>query len=604
MIISIPVVPSIGGIMSDDENDSVKMAECGACRTVIPLNSKECPECQTKFSGVSEEALGECGACNKLVPLDSTRCPECGVVFVADDVVDILRKWVNDTGVNIRKLFDRFDENSDGMIDSGELKRGLLSLNLADLPLSQIDRLIKEIDKDENGLIDLDEFETILTGNHVHATDEEEESDEEHVEDEMEEDNDPSDDVPEEVEGINEEEIDEEEIDEEESNDDESDELTEEALSTDEELVEDEDGIESEMDEEEFELEDEEVDLEIKSPLHALADMMDEHEISAQRLFNDLDKDGNGQISLTELVTVINEKYSDVIDIDEVEGIMNKMDTDGDGMIDLIEFTESMESVEEEEENNFPTPMQRRMMSKSWNDAVWPLIHTGFGILIALLLVNALFGPVDGSGGMVEYSAKDPSTIFKGDDNIRITEGMVYACDPAYQKGECANSLTPFSGESSSMPKGFYLDGIIFTVLGIAGLLGSLITHLAIVPSWRARARAMKEVNTDKEDAEQNDSDEDESDTDNDEDEPVGEEESYDEDESYDEEEDIDDEDRGEDAEGDDAIDIGSHVGLTFDDEEVFGTIIEFDDDEGTVTIKEDGSGDEVTGYQEDMFVE
>ena len=590
MIISIPVVPSIGGLMSDDENDSVKMAECGACRTVIPLDSKECPECQTKFSGVSEEALGECGACNKLVPLDSTRCPECGVVFVADDVVDILRKWVNDTGVNIRKLFDRFDENSDGMIDSGELKRGLLSLNLADLPLSQIERLIKEIDKDENGLIDLDEFETILTGDHAHATEEQEESDELHVEVEIEEDDDSSDDVPEEVEDVNDEE----------SNDDESNELTEEVLSTEEELAEVEDDIESEMDEEEFELEDEEVDSEIKSPLHALADMMDEHEISAQRLFNDLDKDGNGQISLTELVTVINEKYSDIINIDEVEGIMNKMDTDGDGMIDLIEFTESMESVEEEEEKNFPTPMQRRMMSKSWNDAVWPLIHTGFGILVVLLLVNALFGPVDGTGGMVEYSAKDSSTIFNDENNVRITEGMVYACDPAYQKGECANSLTPFSGESSSMPKGFYLDGIIFIVLGIAGLLGSLITHLAIVPSWRARARAMKEVNADKEDAEQDDSqddsEEDESDTGIDDNESVEDDESDDEDESHEEEND--------DEEEDDAIDIGSHVGLTFDDEEVFGTIIEFDDEEGTVTIKEDGTGDEVTGYQEDMFVE
>ena len=53
-----------------------------------------------------------------------------------------------------------------------------------------------------------------------------------------------------------------------------------------------------------------------------------------------------------------------------------------------------------------------------------------------------------------------------------------------------------------------------------------------------------------------------------------------------------------------DSVDIGSHVGLTFDDEEVFGTIIEFDDDEGTVTIKEDGTGDEVTGYQDDMFIE
>ena len=58
------------------------------------------------------------------------------------------------------------------------------------------------------------------------------------------------------------------------------------------------------------------------------------------------------------------------------------------------------------------------------------------------------------------------------------------------------------------------------------------------------------------------------------------------------------------DDEGDDEIDIGSHIGMTLDDEEVFGVIIEFDDEEETVTIKEDGSGDLVTGYQEDMFLE
>ena len=56
--------------------------------------------------------------------------------------------------------------------------------------------------------------------------------------------------------------------------------------------------------------------------------------------------------------------------------------------------------------------------------------------------------------------------------------------------------------------------------------------------------------------------------------------------------------------EGDGEIDIGSHIGLSLDDEEVFGTIIEFDDDDETVTIEEDETGDIITGYQEDMFVE
>ena len=74
-----------------DENEEVAMAECGSCRAVIPLDSKECPECGISFSGVSNESLGECGACKALVPIDSKSCPECGVYFVADDVVDVLQ---------------------------------------------------------------------------------------------------------------------------------------------------------------------------------------------------------------------------------------------------------------------------------------------------------------------------------------------------------------------------------------------------------------------------------------------------------------------------------------------------------------------------------
>ena len=74
-------------------------------------------------------------------------------------------------------------------------------------------------------------------------------------------------------------------------------------------------------------------------------------------------------------------------------------------------------------------------------------------------------------------------------------------------------------------------------------------------------------------------------------------------DEEFIEEDDDEDDDVDEEMD-DDAIDVGSHIGLTFEDEEVFGTILEFDDDEGTVTIEEDGTGDLVTGYQEDMFIE
>ena len=145
-----------------DENQEVAMAECGSCRAIVPVDSTECPECGVSFSGISDEALGECGNCNSLVPLDSTKCPECGVVFVADDVVDILRSWMADNKMNVKNLFGRFDTNNDNMIDSDELKQGLLSLNLADLPPSQVERLVEAIDEDGDSLIDLEDFKPSL----------------------------------------------------------------------------------------------------------------------------------------------------------------------------------------------------------------------------------------------------------------------------------------------------------------------------------------------------------------------------------------------------------------------------------------------------------
>ena len=610
--------------MTDEENEQVAMAECGACRAVIPLDSSECPECGTNFTGVSEEALGECGACHALVPLDSTQCPECGVLFVADKVIDILRQWIADTGINIRKLFDKFDENSDGTIDSEELKAGLLSLNLADLPPSQVDRLVAEIDADENGVIDLDEFDQILMGGTdespsesasevVEAPAEEVTSDEESSaeEDETDEDSSAAEDG---TEG---------DVDDETPNDEEEESAETESVDDDrasEEEAESEDG-EVGIDDEDFDLEDEETVEEAYGahedaeedkphPLLALAEMMDEHDISAQRLFNELDADGNGQISMTELTSMLSEKYGDVLDVEDVAAIMAGVDDDGDGLIDITEFIGSMEELDDHEEaveahepeKEFPTVWQKRMMSKSWNDSVWPILHVGFGLLIAVFLANAMFGIVDGSGGNIAYEPNDSGLIPSGD----IEAGDIYPCDEKYQNDGCRNSLTPFAGSngSLSMPMGFYWDGILLMVLSTVGLGASLFLHLVRVPGWRARVKAMKEFDEDKAEA----ADSVESDDDDDEQFSEDSDEIQDDDEELDEDIEADDEaeDVGEedDDEEEDAIDIGSHIGLVFDDEEVFGTIVEFDDEEETVTIEEDGTGDLVTGYQEDMFIE
>ena len=62
--------------------EDIPMAQCGACDSIIPLDSESCPECGVRFGGVTDQELGECGACQSIIPADSTSCPNCGAVFV------------------------------------------------------------------------------------------------------------------------------------------------------------------------------------------------------------------------------------------------------------------------------------------------------------------------------------------------------------------------------------------------------------------------------------------------------------------------------------------------------------------------------------------
>ena len=634
--------------MTETVNDEISMAECGNCRAVIASDSSECSECKIKFSGISDDALGECGACGTLVPLESTSCKKCGVIFVADDVMDVLRKWLSNTGLSIAALFDKFDTNGDGMIDSDELREGLLNLNLADLPPSQVERLIEQIDIDGNGEIDLMELEQSVTGaEYTPSANEKEEKEEE------------------------------EEISEVETG--ENDEVEE----TEEEVDDDDSGDSEEEVEDDSEESIVEFDLKQHKPddiLELLISIMDEQEANPAEIFHVLDEDGDKVISSEEFSNTIKELLEDE-DISEssIADFIASLDTDKDGNIDMIEFISAIESQEDEEDEEdkeedsnysektpkeFPSPMQSAMMSKKWNDIWWPLIHAAFFAFILIWVVNGLGLIVDGSGGPVALETS------YGMGNGDMSEGDIYPCDKAIQVDKCANSLTPFSGESSSMPKGFYADGIFFMLLGAMGMVGSMFTHLVLAKGWRARVKAMKEVESDTEDAKEASEDEGDSnldeammnlckaiisnemtireafesiDTDGngringpelqaglktlagdelsaseivaiiealDEDgdgtldpmELVKALESLDMDLTVDhpaEQSDDDDDD-----DDDDDIDVGSHIGLTIDKEEFFGTIIEFDDEDELVTIKEDGTGDEITGYQDDMFLE
>ena len=737
--------------MSDAEENDIPMAECGSCRAIIPLDSKECPECGISFSGVSDEALGECGACNSLVPLDSKSCPECGVYFVADEVLDVLRNWFNNTGIDAKVLFSKFDSDSDGSIDAGELRDGLLKLNLADLPPSQIDRLISEVDDDEDGVISLKELVAAINGEEslddeisvddnvkpniqysenvlqrvmekfdISDTDEfllfakqfdenkndylteaelksaaesyiaeqnviessdaiiaaDVDADESAVEvDDLDEDADEDVDVSDES---TEEELASED-EEDKSLSDEVDDSIEEDVETDNLDVQDEslnaedylgklfeaaihqdltiraifesmdlddDGV---IDGPELQsginkiageylspgeimsiislvdkdsdgrinalelidvIESMDVGLEgdrAKTPMAILVEYMDALDIDPGSFFKKLDTNGDGMINRAELTQAFSDHTNDEVTDESIAELIDMFDNDGNDSVDLLEFIETIESHEEVEHDEesalsrpkeFPSKLQKELMSKRWKDVVWPLIHTGFVFFIILWVVNGTLAPfVDGNGGTVPLDTDFGQTI--GDDGTLYVNGDPYPCDDTIQKGGCKNSLTPFAGEdgSLSMPAKFYWDGVMFIILGTIGLIGSLFTQFSLVPSWRARVKAMRENESEKEevmeaiaadvqddlvDHEADDADEgqgseiDESD-----------EESYDDDELE-----------------EDEIDIGSYIGLVLEDEEVFGTIIEFDDDEGLVTIEEDGTGDLVTGYQDDMFLE
>ena len=660
-----------------DENEEIAMAECGSCRAIVPVDSEKCPECGISFSGVSDDALGECGACNALVPLDSTKCPECGVVFVADDVIDILRTWMANNKMDVKTLFGRFDTNDDNMIDSGELKDGLLSLNLADLPPSQVDKLVAAIDEDGDSLIDLEELQTIIGGESLVEKDEDSEADddtpapieynenvlskimesneidnsdkdafiefamdfnddgnsylkkeelqaaatawnerlekdnseedesdsepeetvddglEEEVEDETEADH--QDDVVEAIESIEESEV----ADESEETED----VEEVDMDHPEEDIEEEDMVE----EEEEEIDDVSSDIAQRTTseiMEQLLDIIDEQDKSLANAFGDLDDDGNRLLTSSELVVKLNEMLPEGLSEAEADELLASMDADGDGNIDMVEFVNAIErhedgisSIEDEDAETvktFPSEWQSRFMSKKWHDVFWPLIHASFSIIIVGLLVNALFPIVDGNGGMVELDIRtdSPSTEWLMDDGTVVSEGDAYPCDPEIQEGECKNSLTPLAGKASSMPGGFYWDAILLMVLAGVGLIWSLYTHLILAPGWRARVKAMKDVDDERaevkeaiEETEQDDLENVEESDDNEttETEQV-------------EEEEV---DTGE----EEGLDIGSFVGLDIDGEEYYGTIIEFDDEEETVTIEEEESGDEIVGYQDEMFI-
>ena len=229
-------------------------------------------------------------------------------------------------------------------------------------------------------------------------------------------------------------------------------------------------------------------------------------------------------------------------------------------------------------------------MGKKANDIFYPIAYFLMVTFIGIWVVNGVGLIVDGSGGPVLYEGDggvwdhcgtEVGDTLGDDCSGYAVDGDVYPCHITLDDNKCQNSYTPFSGknDADSMPAGFYTDGIVMMVLGLMGLGVVAFLHLFYAPSLRDRVKG-------KDNAESNDS-----------------EEGSDEDDDDDSDDDDEDEDDDSDDDDEDAIDVGDWVGVEVDGEEFFGEIIEFDDEEDTVTIETE-DGDEVTASQDDMFLD
>ena len=115
--------------MSDEENDDIPMAECGACGAIVPLDSESCPSCDVRFDGVSDEELGECGACGEIIPVDSESCAKCGASFVAivtpeDESIDDSESDIEISTSEALEVLDSMIEDISSLTEDDEDSEG------------------------------------------------------------------------------------------------------------------------------------------------------------------------------------------------------------------------------------------------------------------------------------------------------------------------------------------------------------------------------------------------------------------------------------------------------------------------------------------------
>ena len=616
--------------MSDEE---IPMAQCGACNSIIPLDSESCPNCGVRFGEVSEQEMGECGACQSIIPADSTSCPSCGAVFVETEQISSDVEPVAEDPVIEEPLPIVDEPEAEHIVDEQVQEIEMDSRDVDEVETSTVDTTGEEVDDSPINEEVTEEIAEIQDDVVEEPTSQVEEKPEEDVEivSAPELDSEPTDESQEDetIPAESTIEDDEEDVMEDAGSEDDSVESMMDDLVDD---LEETDVDESEEVDEEPEIEKEPEpaigDSEVVMAFENLALAIAAKGMTAAEAFGEMDTSEDNVIDAPELQKGIEKIAGEKLIPKHVTAILNYLDSDGDRRVNPNELVKALEDLrigiqpgKLPKVKSFPSPIQKFLMGKKANDILYPISYFLMVTFIGIWVVNGMGLIVDGSGGTVVYEGGTDQwggEITEANWNLcqsdafdemidpcqgTVSVGETYPCDPALDPNKCQNSLTPFSGENgaSSMPAGFYGDGIFMIILGIIGVAATAYLHLIYAPSLRERAKKGSKKE-DEEDDEEDDSEDEESD---------------DEDDSEEEEsesaleapvdlevaDDSDDEEDSDEEEYDDDIDVGDWIGLEVDGDEFFGEIIEFDDDEGTVTIETE-DGDEITGDQEDMFLD
>ena len=629
-----------------EENLDVPMAQCGACNSIVPLDSESCPNCGVRFGGVTDEQLGECGSCGAIIPVDSESCPECGASFVAVEETQVDEPTV-DTAVAVSS--EDLDDLNDLILPESEVEESVDEVD--DTPveedISDVEEPEIETHEDpvEQEVEEADQSEDLSESTEAEVDDE---PDIDSFIDDVEE---PT--IEEETEPVEEEAVEEEVVEEEHSSEDSSQEVVQEvnfeeeteaeedsdtAVEAEAEAESSEEDTEEDVTEEESEeekpaeeaIEDSAIAMAFDNLALAIADSG----MTAAEAFGEIDTSEDQLIDAPELQKGIEKIAGEKLSPKHVTAILNHLDKDGNRRVDPNELIKALEDLrigiqpgKMPKIKTFPSPVQKFLMGKAAKDIFYPIGYFLMITFIGLWVVNGIGLLVDGTGGTIVYEGGLDEygdeidvanwNLCQSDALEEIPEpcfgsvevGETYPCDPAVDPDKCANSLTPFSGENgaSSMPAGFYNDGIFMIVLGIVGVAIIAFLHLKYAPALRERARAGKKGS--EESVEDEGSEEDDDDGALDAPKNLVVEEKYDDvdgnPEEADQVEDTDDiEDDDEDDDGED-IDIGSRVGVDDEDNgEWFGVVTEFDeDDENLVIVKSEDDGEEYEVEWDMLFI-